>query len=155
MSRVINRTKYRPDRISSKKYEDLHQNTIQISKVVILFVPNVCYRNPQTTTESLKPTSDKNKNKELESVIEKRIKKLRQAYQHYSGWQTVIDNLDEKKRYTDYDVHYLKWKCRYLAKALEIAIDKIDFIILRNILKIDGRTNRQIIQHCIAKTYYR
>jgi hypothetical protein len=55
--------------------------------------------------------------------VERRIERLKQAYQSPSGWKLVVDDLDAQSLYSDHDQFQLCWMARYIAKALTIALD--------------------------------
>jgi hypothetical protein len=64
-------------------------------------------------------------NEDVEPVVSERLKRCRLAYQSAGGWRQLIDDLDCKSLYTEHDQFQLRWRCRYLAKALDIAQKKI------------------------------
>jgi hypothetical protein len=57
-------------------------------------------------------------NEDVEAVVSERLKRCRLAYQSAGGWRQLIDDLDCKSLYTEHDQFQLRWRCRFLAKAL-------------------------------------
>ena len=58
-------------------------------------------------------------------IIKERIDRLRKAWIKPSGWKEVIDGQKKYDLCSDFDVHWIKLKCRYVSRALEIALEKI------------------------------
>jgi hypothetical protein len=64
-------------------------------------------------------------NEDVAEVVKKRLQRYRLAHQTSGGWRQMIDDLDCKNLYTEYDVFQLRWRCRYVASALDIALKKL------------------------------
>jgi hypothetical protein len=69
--------------------------------------------------------TDAEENEDVQAVVSERLKRCRLAYQSPGGWRQLIDDLDGKSLYTEHDQFQIRWKCRFLAKALDIALNKI------------------------------
>jgi hypothetical protein len=61
---------------------------------------------------------------DVTEIIKKRICRLEEAYQSSNGWRLVIDDLDAQDLYSEHDQFCLRWHCRYVAKALTIALEQ-------------------------------
>mmetsp|Transcript_36759 Transcript_36759/g.89212 ORF Transcript_36759/g.89212 Transcript_36759/m.89212 type:complete len:323 (+) Transcript_36759:462-1430(+) len=69
----------------------------------------------------IKPRNE-NDNEDVRALVEKRIKKMKSAYQTPGGWRNVLEDRDSGDCYSTTDIFQLRWKCRYLSKALDIAL---------------------------------
>ena len=67
-------------------------------------------------------------NGDIRTVIKERISKLRVAYQQPGGYKDVVDDGDSMGLYSEHDQFVLQWYCRYLVKALQIALEKVPTI---------------------------
>jgi len=70
----------------------------------------------------VKPENMQEQNECTTSVVQRRIKRCKACYQLPGGWRKLVEDLDSQDLYTEYDVHMLQWNCRYLVKALELAL---------------------------------
>ena len=66
-----------------------------------------------------------NENDDIKAVIKTRIERLKVAYQTPGGYKTVIEDADSNHYYSENDIFQLTWSCRYVVKALEIALEKM------------------------------
>jgi hypothetical protein len=69
-----------------------------------------------------RPSTD-DANDDLKQVVQNRIRIIRNAYQQSAGWREVIEDNDSGNLYTEHDTFNLRWTCRYIVEALEIAME--------------------------------
>ena len=81
------------------------------------------------------------------ACIEARIARLRDGFLQASGWRGVVHGSKENHEcLTDHDIHWLQLKCRHIAVALEVALEKMPVstweeccaIALERIRQVDG-----------------
>ena len=54
-------------------------------------------------------------NDDLEAIVERKIQSLMKGYTQPEGWKQVLDDFDQQKLCSAYDIFNIQMKCRYLA----------------------------------------
>jgi hypothetical protein len=61
----------------------------------------------------------------VRTMIQQRIDKLTKGFLHPNGWKGVLEDLDSNQTCSSHQIYNLQIKCRYIAIALCIALQKM------------------------------
>ena len=67
-------------------------------------------------------------------VIQRRIERFKQGYATAEGWKLVLDDFDQNKLCSAFDIFNIQMKCRYVVAALKVAIQEMPTLSWRQCL---------------------
>jgi hypothetical protein len=111
--------------VSGRKKHRTTRNSLNTEEVATHFQQSMNYWNSGECLRVFgiaRPSTD-DANDDLKQVIQNRISIIRNAYHESAGWREVIDDKDSGNLYTEHDTFNLRWTCRYIVEALEIALE--------------------------------